>query len=143
MLPGNLQYWQLCRWYNDSGYEMKGTIVYNINEPIHFAGPSPADQSAKIEEEKNEQAKTSQTDQPPAIDQGDPLGATQHSSPYEITTPVKRSTIEETKQPEPSQTVEPAKGAAMSAPSVDAPPRVSQQPIASAQHSADVNQATL
>ena len=31
----------------------------------------------------------------------------------------------------------------MSAPPVNAPPRVSQQPIASVQQSADVNQATL
>ena len=46
-------------------------------------------------------------------------------------------TKEETKEPEPSQTVEPA-GAAMSA-----PPRVNQQTIESVQQSADAIQATL
>ena len=39
MLPGNLQYWQPCKW--DDGYERKGTKVIDIIEPIHFAGPSP------------------------------------------------------------------------------------------------------
>ena len=47
----------------------------NINEPIHFAGPSPGDQSANVEEEKKEYAETSQTDQPLVANQGDPLGA--------------------------------------------------------------------
>ena len=46
-------------------------------------------------------------------------------------------TKEEMKVPEPSQTVEPA-GAAVSA-----PPKVIQQPIESAQQSADAIQATL
>ena len=44
---------------------------------------------------------------------------------------------------EPSQTVVPTKGAAMSATSVDAPPIVIYQPIDTDQQSADVNQATL
>ena len=115
----------------------------DVIEPIHFAGPSPGEQSASIEEEMKEQAETSQIDQPPATDQDDPNCAAQQSSPDEITTPIKRPTIEEKKEPEPSQTVEPSGGAAMSAPSVDAPPRVNQQTIVSVQQSADVNQATL
>ena len=47
------------------------------------------------------------------------------------------------KEYEPSQLVEPAGGAAMGTPSVNAPPKVNQQPIQSAQQSADPNQATL
>ena len=41
MLPGNLQYWQPCKCKQKLFGEIKGTIGYNINEPIHFAGPSP------------------------------------------------------------------------------------------------------
>ena len=145
MLPGNLQYWQPCKWLYSFGnnYVMKGTKLIDITEPIHFFGPSPGEQYASIEEEKKEQAETLQTDQPPATDQDDPHGPAQQSSPDQITPLVKRPTIEETKEPEPSQTVEPAGGTAMSSPSVNAPPRVSQQPIASVQQSVDVNQATL
>ena len=51
--------------------------------------------------------------------------------------------MEETKEPEPPQTTRPSEGAAMSAPSVDAPPRVKQQHIESVQLPADANQATL
>ena len=50
------------------------------------------------------------------------------------------------KDPEPSQTVQtvqPAGGAAMSAPSVDAPPGINQQLIEKVQQSADAHQATL
>ena len=76
MLPGNLQYWQPCKEPgNGFSGERKGTIGYNINEPIHFAGPSPGEQSASIEEDKMEYAETSQTDQPPVTDQDDPNGA--------------------------------------------------------------------
>ena len=64
MLPGNLQYWQPCKWPGIGYGEYKGTIDYNINEPIHFAGPSPGDQSAIAEEEKKEQVENSQTQQP-------------------------------------------------------------------------------
>ena len=134
MLPGNLQYWQPCKWLTPGAHHYKGTIDYNIKEPIHFAGPSPGEQSAIIEEKK-EQIETSQTNQLPATDQDDPNGAAQQSSPD--------LTIEETKEPEPSQTVEPAGGAAISAPSVDTPHIASQKPIASEQQSVDVNQATL
>ena len=118
---------------------MKGTIAYNINEPIHLAGPSPGDQSTIPEEEKKEYAETAQTDQPQVIDRDDPLGAAQQSSPDEITPPVQKAIYEETKGPKPSQTAEPTGGAATSAPSVDAPLRVKQQPF----ESADANQATL
>ena len=43
MLPGNLQYWQPCKWVQDDEYkrERSGTVRYKINEPIHFCGPSP------------------------------------------------------------------------------------------------------
>ena len=51
--------------------------------------------------------------------------------------------MEETKEPEPPQTTRPSEGAAMSAPSVDAPSRVKQQHIESVQLPADANQATL
>ena len=61
-------------------------------------------------------------------DSDDPLGAAQQSPPEEI---------------RPSQTVEPTGGAAMNAPSVGDPPRVNQQPIQTAQQSADAIQATL
>ena len=114
MLPGNLQYWQPCKWPGIGYGEYKGTIDYNINEPIHFAGPSPGDQTVIAEEEKKEQA------------------AAQQSSPEEITPPVKRPTIEEMKEPEPSQTIEPAGVIAMGALYVDAPSRVNQQPIQTA-----------
>ena len=58
-------------------------------------------------------------------------------------TTVQRPIEEETKEPEPSQTVQPTVGAATSAPSVDALPRVNQQHVETVQLSADVNQATL
>ena len=133
MLPGNLQYWQPCKWTNERRYEKKGTIGYNINEPIHFCGPSPGDQSAIAEEEKKEQPMTSVLNQPPETDQDDPHGAAQQRPPDDMTPQVPRPIKEETKDPEPPQTVMPAGGAAMSAPSVDAPPRVDQQPIQSVQ----------
>ena len=86
MLPGNLQYWQPCKCEFD-GREMQGTIAYNINEPIHLSGPSPGDQSAIIEEEKKEYAETDR----PQIDQDDPMGAAQQSSPEETTPPVQKA----------------------------------------------------
>ena len=81
-------------------------------------------------------------------DQDKPNGAAQQRPPEEITPQVKRSFKEETKDPEPYQTVRLAGGDAMSAPSLDAPPmyimgvRVN-QPIESIKKSADANQATL
>ena len=62
----------------------------DVIEPIHFAGPSPGDQSAIAEEEKKEMAETAQTNQSLVIDQDDPLRAAQQKSPYETTPPVKR-----------------------------------------------------
>ena len=123
MLPGNLQYWQPCK-YQSYEFEYKGTIGYNINEPIHFSGPSPGDQSA-IAEEEEKQPETLPLDQTPVFDQDDPLGAAQQRNPEEtnITTPVQRPIQEEVKEPEPT------KGAVTSALSEDAPPRVIQQPI--------------
>ena len=43
MLPGNLQYWKPCKWIvNDyKNSERKGTKAMDINEPMHFCGPSP------------------------------------------------------------------------------------------------------
>ena len=48
-----------------------------IDEPIHFFGPSPGDQSDVTEEEEMKQSKISLPDQPPVIDQDDPNGAAQ------------------------------------------------------------------
>ena len=59
-------------------------------------------------------------------DHDDPSGAAQQSPPDEITFSVQRPIKEDVKKPEPPQTVQPAAGAAMSAPSVDAPPIVNQ-----------------
>ena len=76
-------------------------------------------------------------------DQDDPRGAAQQRPHDEMTPQAKRPIKEETKDPEPPQTVEPTGGAAMSAPSIDAHTRVNQQPIDTVQKLADVNQATL
>ena len=76
-------------------------------------------------------------------DQDDPRGAAQQRPHDEMTPQAPKPTKEETKDPEPPQTVKPTGGAAMSAPSFDAPPRVNQQPIQSAQPPTDVNQDTL
>ena len=70
-------------------------------------------------------------------DSNDPLGAAQQSPPEETTPQVQKQIKEETKEPEPSQTVEPTGGVAMNAPSVGALPRLNQQPIQTAQQSAD------
>ena len=56
---------------------------------------------------------------------------------------IQRPIDEETKKPEPPQTVRPTGGAATSAPSVDALSRVKQQPIQTVQQSADANPVTL
>ena len=125
MLPGNLQYWQPCKWTDEDDDEFKGTIGCNINEPIHFSGPSPGDQSAIDEEVKKEYPMS------PEPDQDDPHGAAQQRPHDEMTPQVKRPIKEETKDPEPPQTVEPTGGAAMNVSSDDAPPRVDQQPIQS------------
>ena len=134
MLPGNLQYWQPC------GY---GAIKFMINEPIHFAGPSPGDQSTIAEEVKMEYPKTSQSDQPQMTDQDDPYGAAQQSPPEEITPQVQRPINEETKEPEPSQIVQPDVGASMSDRSGYTPLRVKQQQNETVQQSADANQFSL
>ena len=60
------------------------------------------------------------------IDQDGLYGAAQQSPPEEITTPVQKPIEDKSKEHEPSQTIEPAGGAAMSAHSVDALPRVNQ-----------------
>ena len=57
-------------------------------------------------------------------DQDDPKGAAQQRPLEEIKIRVQRPIKEETKEPEPPQTVGPAEGAAMSAASVDAHPEV-------------------
>ena len=67
MLPGNMQYWQPCkRVFN--GQERIGSKDIQIDEPIHFFGPTPGAQS---EEEKKE-SMTSLYAQPPVTDQDDP-----------------------------------------------------------------------
>ena len=130
MLPGNLQYWEPCKWYVGGNVrDFMGTIRYNISEPIHFFGPSPGYQSAIAEEDKKEQPHTFPSDQPLVTVQEDPKGAAQQRPSEEIMIPVQKPIKEETKQTEPSQIVEPTGGAAMSAPSIDAPPRFNQQPI--------------
>ena len=107
MLPGNLQYWQPCRWgLEDDRHEQKGTKDIQIIEPIHFSGPSPGYQSAIAEEEKKEQSQTSQSDRPQVADNDDPNGAAQQSTPDLITTPVQRPIKEEVKEPEPPQQVQ-------------------------------------
>ena len=111
-----------------------------ITEPIHFFGPSPGDQSAIIaEEEKKEEPETSQPDKTIVTDYDDPLGPARQSITKETTAPAHKVI----KEPEPTQTVESAGRTTMGAPSVDAPPKVSQQPIETAQRLADANQATL
>ena len=132
MLPGNLQYWQPCKFLlHSNGIEYNGTIINNIHEPIHFTGPSPGDQSAIAEEEKKDKVKTSEPEQLQVTNQDDPRGAAQQSPSEEtnLITPVLRPIEEEKKEPEPSQTSKPAGGAAMNATSVDAAPRVNQYPI--------------
>ena len=130
MLPGNLQYWQPCKWFDEYKNVRKGSIAYNINEPIHFSGPSPGDNSTiAIEEENKEQPKISQPDHPQVTDQEDPKGVAQQRT--------SETEKEETK--EPRLTGESVTIAA----SVDAPPRVEQQPIQTVQQSEDVIQATL
>ena len=99
MLPGNMQYW---RPENN-----RGAKEIDVDEPVHFAGPPPETQlnsatdspSTKQEEKKGEK---------PYITQPDPQGAAQQTS--QIIKPIE----EEKKEPEPFQTVKPAKSAAMS-----------------------------
>ena len=59
MLPGNLQYWEPSKFSYKIGTDSigidMGTKVMDINEPIHFCGPSPGEQSAIAEEEKKEE----------------------------------------------------------------------------------------
>ena len=125
MLPGNLQYWQSCK--------------FRINEPIHFGGPSPGDQSAITQEEKKEEAETSKQEKHPVTNQDDPLSPAQQLPTKEITTSVQKVNKEKIKKPEPSQIVEYTEGATMSIPSIDAQPGVNQQPIETAQQTADPN----
>ena len=144
MLPGNLQYWQPSRWFRDDGIEMCGTKSIKIDEPIHFSGPSPGEQSAiAVEEEMKEVLETSQPVKLTVTDHDDPLGPAQQSSTEEISNPVQKVKKEETKEPEPSSTVEPADEAELNPTFVDYPLKVNQQPIATVQQSADANQVTL
>ena len=145
MLPGNLQYWKPCRWvYEDFNVTFKGTEDIEIDEPIHFAGPSPGEKSKIAKEKKMEITTTSEpVQQPPMNNEDDPQGAAQQTPPQEITPLVQRPIKEDTKEPEPPVTVEHTDGAAVNAPSLDAPPRVMQQPIDSVQQSASPSQATL
>ena len=139
MLPGNLQYWQPCRWHFEFlNLSYIGTKDIKIIEPIHFSGPSPGDNSAMIEEDKKEKPINSQPDQHLVADQDDPKSAAQQK-PLEMINAVQRPIEEEKKQPEPHQTVQSAGGANMSTPSVNAHPRVNQQPIDTAQQPADPN----
>ena len=69
----------------------------------------------------------------------DEHGAAQQQPPEEITVLAHRPIEEETKEPEPSQTIEPAGGATMSVPTVDASPIANQQPVKSVRQSADAN----
>ena len=107
MLPGNLQYWQPCRWLRGKHtIETCGTKFIKIKEPIHFDGPSPGDQTDIAEEEDNEeQPMKSEPDLPLVPDQVETLGAAQQSPHEEIATSVQRLINEETKEPEPAQTV--------------------------------------
>ena len=75
-------------------------------------------------------------------DHDGPQDAAQQRHPEEAN-PVQRPIEEEKKEPEPSQTIQPASGYAMSVLSIDAPLRVKHQPIETVQQSADTNQATL
>ena len=69
MLPGNLQYWQPCKWYSEGWCRtLIGTKDIKIIEPIHFSGPSPGDNSAMIKEEPM----ISQSDQHLVANQDDP-----------------------------------------------------------------------
>ena len=144
MLPGNLQYWQPCKWYNNYwNLELSGIVRNKIDEPIHFSGPSPGDQSAIAVEEKQDLLETSQPDHPLVTNQDDSRGAAQQSPFEEITTKVQMPIMEELKEPEPPQTVEPAEEATIRVPSVNAFPWVKKQPIEPVQQSTDPNQATL
>ena len=129
MLPGNLQYWHICKMKETNGYVRKGTISLNINEPIHFAGPSPGKQSIIDEEEKKEQPKTSQQDKILVANQDESRVAAKQSPP------IQRPIEEQTKEPESSQIFQPTGGATMGTKPVDAAP--------TAQQSTDTNQATL
>ena len=66
-------------------------------------------------------------------DHDDPLGPAWQSPTEEITTLVQKVIKKENKEFDSSSNVEPTGGAVMGAPSVDAPSRVNQQPIATAQ----------
>ena len=147
MLPGNLQYWQPCRWLRGKySIETCGTKFIKINEPIHIDGPSPGDQTTIAEAEEEDQTQKFEPDLPVMTDKDDSHGAAQQLPPEETTTPVQRPTKEELKEPEPSQTVEPVEPvdiAVMSDPSDDPVPRVNQQLIETVQLSSEVNQATL
>ena len=56
-----------------------------------------------------------------------------------MTLQVQKPINEDTKEPEPSQIVEPAGGSTMSTPSVEAHPKTNQQLIVSIQPSADAS----
>ena len=97
MLPGNLQYWQPCKWYFEArDFTFIGAIRNLINEPIHFSGPSPGDNSAAIIEKKKEVPRNSQPDQHLVADTDDTKGAAQQR-PHEKINAVQ-SPIEEEKK---------------------------------------------
>ena len=53
MLEDKLQdNWSPCKWETQSGEEVKGEILSEVFDPIHFCGPSPFDNSAIAEEEE-------------------------------------------------------------------------------------------
>ena len=89
---------------------------------INISSNEVVDPTSKHNEEQKEQHKTSQpVQQPTENDQDDPRGAAQQSPPAEMsnkleTAQVQRTTKEETKEPEPIQTIDPVERATMSVP---------------------------
>ena len=77
MLPGNMQYWR-----PENG---RGVKELDVDEPVHFAGPSPETQldsatdhpETQQEEENKGEFETYQPNRPLVVDQDDPLGAAQ------------------------------------------------------------------
>ena len=100
--------------------ERCGSKFMKIDEPIHFGGPSPGDQSTiAIEEDKMEEPETPQPVKPTVTDNVDPLGPARQS-PTEETTLARKVIKEEIKTPEP------AGETAMSAPTIVSQPRGNQ-----------------
>ena len=129
MLPGNMQYW---RPENN-----RGVKEIDVDEPVHFAGPPPETQLNSATDYPSTQQEEVKKREQPHIPQPDPQGAAQQTS--QVMKPID----EETKEPEPSQTVKPAGRSAMDFISADGLSKVKKQPIEPVQQSADLNQATL